>query len=75
MRTKLALLAGLALVAGAVAFTAPVSAAPAQSALPGLKFLNGGTELVQMRRRCHRVCVKRSKWGRCRAWRTHCHRR
>jgi hypothetical protein len=74
MHTKLTLLAGLALIAGAVAFNAPVSAAPAQSALPGLNSLTGGTELAQMRRRCHRVCVKRSKWGRCRAWRTRCGR-
>jgi hypothetical protein len=75
MRTTLTLLSGLALVAGAVTFAAPVSASPAQSSAARAEFLNGSTELVQMGRRCHRVCVKRSKWGRCRAWRTHCHRR
>ena len=34
-----------------------------------------GCSSLRGSRRCHRVCVKRSKWGRCRAWRTHCHRR
>ena len=75
MKRKLSILGGLHAAAGlAFAFAGPANASPAQSALPGLQSLNTATELAQMRRGCRRVCVKRSKWGRCRAWRTRCGR-
>ena len=74
VKRALSILGGLTVAAGMAAFAGPANASPAQSALPGLESLDESTTLAQLRRRCHRVCVKRSKWGRCRAWRTRCHR-
>jgi hypothetical protein len=67
-----AILGGLGLAAGlAFAFAGPAKATPAQSTLPALESA-AGSAVELARRRCYKVCVKRSRWGRCRAWRTRC---
>jgi hypothetical protein len=72
VKKTLAVLGGLGVAAGlAFAPAGTASAAPAQSTLPALGKLENST-IEQARRHCRRVCVKRSKWGRCRAWRTRC---
>jgi hypothetical protein len=74
VKKTLAVLGGLGVAAGlAFALAGTASAAPAQSTLPALGKLENST-IEQARRNCRRVCVKRSKWGRCRAWRTRCYR-
>jgi hypothetical protein len=74
VKKTLAVLGGLGLAAGlAFALAGTASAAPAQSSLPALGKLEN-TMIEQARRNCRRVCVKRSRWGRCRAWRTRCWR-
>jgi hypothetical protein len=74
VKKTLAVVGGLGVAAGlAFALAGSASAAPAQSTLPALGKLES-TMIEQARRNCRRVCVKRSKWGRCRAWRTRCWR-
>jgi hypothetical protein len=68
-----AVLGGLGVAAGlAFALAGPAKAAPAQSALPALESIAGST-VEQARRHCRTVCVKRGRYGRCRAWRRRCY--
>jgi hypothetical protein len=72
VRKSLAILGGLSVAAGlAFALAGPVSAGPAQSTLPGLEPMS--ESMITKVKHCRRVCIRRSKLGRCRAWRTRCH--
>jgi hypothetical protein len=74
VKKTLAVLGGLAVAGGlAFALAGTARAAPAQSTLPALGKLENSM-VEEARRRCRRVCVKRGKWLRCRAWRTRCWR-